>query len=317
MNKTIFTHNFKISLRLSATQLVLLILVSAFFCTNVIAETTSKPSMLLVAENYSLAQNGSTMVKWRSQDTTQCRGDGNWASSSRTYGNQRVGPLSRTTTYRVTCSGPGGSVSKSITIAVDNQQPEPELEPEPELTGPKPSMLLVAENYSLAQNGSTMVKWRSQDTTQCRGDGNWASSSRTYGNQRVGPLSRTTTYRVTCSGPGGSVSKSITIAVDNQQPELKPELKPEDVPTTTGFVELNWITPETNEDGTPLFDLTGYKIYYGVSQSNLKNVIDIDAGLTSYVIEDLPPGTHYFAISAVDLSSNESSRSNIAAKVIN
>jgi len=109
---------------------------------------------------------------------------------------------------------------------------------------------------------------------------------------------------MTCVGDGGSVSKSVLVSVN-------------DSATNTGSVELNWTAPLTNQDGSQLNDLAGYKIYYGVSQTNLNNFVDIDSGLTNYVVENLPSGTHYFSISAIDLNGNESTRSNIAAKVVN
>jgi len=108
---------------------------------------------------------------------------------------------------------------------------------------------------------------------------------------------------MTCTGEGGTVSKSVLVTVDS--------------PTiTTGSVDLNWTSPTSNQDGTELSDLAGYKIYFGPSQNNLNNVVDIDTGLTNYVIENLPSGTHYFAITAIDFNGNESNRSNIAAKVV-
>ena len=111
---------------------------------------------------------------------------------------------------------------------------------------------------------------------------------------------------MTCTGTGGSVTESVTVSVDDI-----------DLPSNTGFVELNWIPPVTNQDGSQLSDLAGYRIYYGSSQNNLNNVESIDAGLTSYTIENLPSGTHYFSITAIDINDNESSRSNIAANVVN
>ena len=84
-----------------------------------------------------------------------------------------------------------------------------------------------------------------------------------------------------------------------------------------GIVELNWSAPTTNQNGTLLTDLASYKIYYGTSQNNLTNIANVDAGLTTYSINNLTAGTYYFSISAIDMSGNESTRSNIAAKVVN
>jgi hypothetical protein len=61
-------------------------------------------------------------------------------------------------------------------------------------------------------------------------------------------------------------------------------------PSTSNSVTLSWIAPTTNEDGTPLTDLAGYKIYY--------------------------PDMYYFTIVAYDTSGNESNYSNEMGKYI-
>jgi len=39
-------------------------------------------------------------------------------------------------------------------------------------------------------------------------------------------------------------------------------------PLFAGSALLSWNAPSTNEDGTPLTDLAGYKIYYGTATGN-------------------------------------------------
>ena len=81
-------------------------------------------------------------------------------------------------------------------------------------------------------------------------------------------------------------------------------------------VTLSWIPPTTKADGTPLTDLAGYKIYYGLSSGNYTQNIDI-GNVTSYTVTNLSTGTaYYFATTAYDTSSNESSFSNEVRKTI-
>ena len=81
-------------------------------------------------------------------------------------------------------------------------------------------------------------------------------------------------------------------------------------------VTLSWIPPTTRADGTPLTDLTGYKIYFGVSSKNYTQNIDV-GNVTSYTVANLSTGTaYYFATTAYDASSNESSFSNEISKTI-
>jgi hypothetical protein len=81
-------------------------------------------------------------------------------------------------------------------------------------------------------------------------------------------------------------------------------------------VTLSWIPPTTKADGTPLTDLAGYKIYFGISSRNYTQNIDV-GNVTSYTVTNLSIGTaYYFATTAYDASSNESSFSNEVSKTI-
>lgn len=84
-----------------------------------------------------------------------------------------------------------------------------------------------------------------------------------------------------------------------------------------GSVSLSWIAPTQNEDGTPLTDLAGYKIYWGTEIGTYPNVIDVpDPTATSYEVTDLDPGTYYFVATALNEAGVESRYSGVATKTI-
>jgi hypothetical protein len=86
----------------------------------------------------------------------------------------------------------------------------------------------------------------------------------------------------------------------------------------SGTATLNWTPPTTNNDGSALTDLNGYRIYYGKSPDDLSTVIPLnDAGLSSYVIDGLGSGTYYFAITALAATGSESEKSQIVSKSFN
>ncbi len=65
----------------------------------------------------------------------------------------------------------------------------------------------------------------------------------------------------------------------------------------TGSATLSWTPPTANTDGSQLTTLAGYRIYYGTSQSQLDEVIEIpNPGIASYQIDDLSQGTWYFSV---------------------
>jgi len=85
----------------------------------------------------------------------------------------------------------------------------------------------------------------------------------------------------------------------------------------TGSATLTWTAPTQRTDGSPLTDLAGYRVYWGQESRNYTEPVEIDnPGVTTYVIDDLGPGTHYFATTAVSADGLESEYSNEASKTI-
>ena len=84
-----------------------------------------------------------------------------------------------------------------------------------------------------------------------------------------------------------------------------------------GAAELMWEPPTQNTDGSPITDLAGYRIVYGASAKQLTQTIQVaNAGISSYVVDNLAPGTYYFAVRAYTSKAVESSDSNVVARVV-
>ena len=83
-----------------------------------------------------------------------------------------------------------------------------------------------------------------------------------------------------------------------------------------GSVNLSWSAPTQNTDNSALTDLTGFKIYYGLSPGELSNVITIDSsGERTYNVRRLQPGeTYYFAMTAYNAFTVESSQTSPIAR---
>lgn len=86
--------------------------------------------------------------------------------------------------------------------------------------------------------------------------------------------------------------------------------------TGTGTATLTWEQPTTNTDGTQL-QLGGFVIYRGNAECCLHPVGTVAANATSHTVGSLPPGTHYFAVTAVDTIGVESVYSTVVSKSIN
>jgi hypothetical protein len=89
------------------------------------------------------------------------------------------------------------------------------------------------------------------------------------------------------------------------------------VDSQIGAAALTWEPPTTNTDGSTLTNLAGYRIVYGASPKQLTQTIQVaSAGMSSYVVENLAPGTYYFALRAYTTKGVESVDSNVVTKVV-
>jgi hypothetical protein len=102
----------------------------------------------------------------------------------------------------------------------------------------------------------------------------------------------------------------------NAPPPTAPGPTPAPVPQARAAT-LEWTAPTTKTNGSVLTDLAGYRIHYGKSVMTLDRVIEIrNPSVSSFVIDDLTPGTYYFAVTAFDTRNHESERSNAGRKQI-
>ena len=81
---------------------------------------------------------------------------------------------------------------------------------------------------------------------------------------------------------------------------------------------LSWQAPTENTDGTALTDLSGYTIHYGTQSQNYTNEIQVsNPGLTTYVVDNLAPGTYYFVVAATTSDGFESAPSPEVSATVN
>ena len=76
---------------------------------------------------------------------------------------------------------------------------------------------------------------------------------------------------------------------------------------------LMWETPTTNVDGSPLTDLSGYKVYWGAVSGTYTGVKDVGNVVTVNIAQTIaitPKGNYCFVVTAYDVALNESDYSN-------
>lgn len=89
----------------------------------------------------------------------------------------------------------------------------------------------------------------------------------------------------------------------------------------SGTTTLRWQAPTQNVDGSPLTDLAGYRIYYGLESRNYTGMIDtVDGSATNWSfsipVSDVSQIQWYFAMTALNADGDESAYSNEVLKTL-
>jgi hypothetical protein len=162
--------------------------------------STPAPVVNLAADPTTVSLQGSTTLQWTAVNAASCTASGGWSGSRGLSGSEIVGPLSATTTFVLTCTGSGGSDSRTVSVAVANGSPAP-------------TVSITASPASLAVGESTLLAWQSTGSTACEASGGWAGARAASGTETVGPIQTTSAYTLSCTGPGGSATATAAVSV--------------------------------------------------------------------------------------------------------
>jgi hypothetical protein len=77
-----------------------------------------------------------------------------------------------------------------------------------------PSIFLSASPSSVSSGGSALLVWSATSVSSCTASGGWSGTKAASGNSSTGALGGTTTYTLSCTGPGGSASRSVMVQVN-------------------------------------------------------------------------------------------------------
>ena len=93
---------------------------------------------------------------------------------------------------------------------------------------------------------------------------------------------------------------------------------PTTTPASSSNLTFGWQAPTENSNGTPITNLAGYKIHYGTASQQYTQVAEVsNPSLSRYVIDSLPSGTYYFAITAYNSQGIESALSGEVSTTLN
>jgi hypothetical protein len=135
----------------------------------------------------------------------------------------------------------------------------------------------------------------------------WATFTNSTGRLQGTPTAANvgTTSGIVISVSDGKASRSLpTFSITVQS-------------AATGSAVLSWQAPTENTDGSPLTNLGGYKVYWGTTPGSYPHMVTLNnPTITTYVLDNLVPGTYYFVVTAFNTGGTESQQSNSASKTI-
>jgi len=218
--------------------------------------------------------------------------------------------VAMTTIISAGCGGGGGGGSSSA--ANNSGGPNAGTNNAPTITGSPATQASIGSAYALAPqandaDGDTLAFSIANKPT-------WAQFNTATGQLTGTPSAEDATANIVITVSDGKASASlpafsITVGTAGTTP-------PTQAPTGPG-VSLSWNVPTRTADGETLQDLAGYRIHYGTNQNALVNSIEIQsAGSNNFSVQNLKPGTYYFAVRAVSANGSESELSNVISRTV-
>ncbi|MDP2325173.1 MAG: hypothetical protein Q8N51_14245, partial [Gammaproteobacteria bacterium] len=163
-----------------------------------VAQAAPLPVIDFYADPASVELGNSSQVFWSVTNAYSCVGGGAWSGDKGTVGSEPMF-LSATRTYSLSCTGSGGSSSKSVTIQV--------------VSPGQPTLTLRADSPSVQQGTTGVLTWTTTNVNNCQASGAWSGARASSGVETVGPLAATSSFVMVCTGAGGTVEAATQIAV--------------------------------------------------------------------------------------------------------
>lgn len=242
-------------------------------------------SVTLSVDQDDVAAGATVTLSWSAVNASSCEASGGWSGNRPVSGSERVGPLQDDTQFTLSCSGSGGGGVSRLTVAVRDAA----------VTDPV-NLSLSASPEIIEAGGSSLLSWQSENATGCTASGGWSGDRPLSGSYGTPPASADVTYQLRCANAEESALAMVTVRV--------------------GDKIIRWQAPTQNVDGSPVNDLAGYRVHWGVLSRNYTDNLTIaQAGVTEWEV-DLPTGEYFFALTAFDAEGNESAYSNEVLKLI-
>lgn len=239
----------------------------------------SAPLLSLSASPATIAAGESSTLSWGSTGASECTASGAWGGSRPTSGSEVLANVTETRVYSLSCTGSGGSTFRDVQITVEQRG--------------EVAVSLQASATEVRVGAQIDLTWSSENAEQCSASGDWSGSQLLQGTHTTASLSGDATFRLTCTGGGNSAVGIVTVTVVDET--------------------IRWAAPAQNVDGTPLLDLDGFNVYWGTASGRYSDSMRVAADARQWRAQ-LPAGTYFLAVTALNSRGEESGYSNEIVK---
>ena len=155
------------------------------------------PTLTLAAEQVSVALGAAPTLQWSTQNADGCTASGAWTGAQPAAGRATLPSIVAGATYTLSCAGPSGNIAKSVTVSIA-----------------APTLTLTAPSASINVGGSATLSWHAANAIACTASGAWTGAQPVDGaNIAISGLNTNSTFNLTCTGPGGSITRSVDVRI--------------------------------------------------------------------------------------------------------
>ncbi len=147
---------------------------------------------------------------------------------------------------------------------------------------PAPTVSLGAAPSTVAPGGSTQLTWSSSNASSCSASGAWSGARATSGSQTLTSIMATSTYTLTCTGSGGSTTRSTTVNVTGGT-------------GVNGTVDSGLVNRH-QESANLVYAFTGFNTTVGIPAATAPVTQDTGACTFRYSLAGLPDGNYTVAL---------------------
>ena len=199
---------------------------STAFALTITVNPAAPPTLSLIPFTRAVNAGRDATISWRTTGTTACTASGGWSGARAANGDERVPVNAASVTYRMTCEGPGGTVSDTVSVRRRG------LCSKPAVAFDAPTTVNIG--------AAATLRWFTADAAACVASGGWSGTKSLMGTETTGALTTDTTFVLTCDGDVGQTVYARGVGINRSPPTLymQSDFKEVDV---SGDVHLNYL----------------------------------------------------------------------------